>query len=110
MPAAARLIAIAALLLVAAAANLAARSEPVGRWLPLLVVAVAGAVVAGAPTRLWPLPAIWLVATLLVTTTGVPVDAAALVPSLVAGGVALVAAVAVDVFPVLRDRHRRART
>jgi hypothetical protein len=110
MPAAPRLIAIAALLLVAASGNLAARSGPVTQWLPLLVVAVAGAVVAGAPTRLWPLPAIWLVATLLVTTTDVPLDPAVLAVSLAAGGVALLAAVAVDLGPVLRDRHRRART
>jgi hypothetical protein len=107
MPAMSRLIAVAALLLVGASANLAARSEPPAQWLPLLVVAVAGAVVAGAPSRLWPLPAFWLVATLLVTTTGVLLDASMLVVSLGAGAVAMVAAVLVDVLPVLRDRRRR---
>jgi len=109
MPGAVRLITIAALLLVAAAANLVARSEPVGRWLPLLLVGVVGGVVAGAPTRLWPLPAIWLVATLLVTTTGITIDGTVLTVSLVAGAVALVAAVAVDLAPVARRRDRRAR-
>ncbi|SDQ07813.1 hypothetical protein SAMN02800687_0183 [Curtobacterium sp. UNCCL20] len=109
MPGAVRLISLAALLLTAAAGNVAVRSGPVVEWVLLLVVAVVGAVVAGAPAHLWPLPAIWLVATLLVTTTGVPVDGVTLAVSLVAGGVALVAAIAVDVQPTLRRRRRGVR-
>lgn len=104
MPSAARLLAVAAMLLVAAAAHLAARSEPGGRWVPLLVVGVVAAVVTGSPTRLWPLPAIWLVATLLALTGDVPVDASC---ALVVGAVALLAAIAVDLWPVLRARRRR---
>jgi hypothetical protein len=110
VPAAARLVAVTVMLLVAASSHLVARSEPVGRWLPLLVVAVVGAVVAGAPARRWPLPAIWLVATLLATGTGVHADLAVLAPSLVGGAVALVAAVAVDLSAVLRDRRRHERS
>ncbi|MCS5506551.1 hypothetical protein [Curtobacterium flaccumfaciens] len=108
LPSAARLLAVAAMLLVAASAHLAARSEPGGRWVPLLVVGVVGAVVTGSPARLWPLPAIWLVATLLALTGDVPVDASsyALV-ALVVGAVALLAAIAVDLWPVLRARRRR---
>ncbi|MCE0456715.1 hypothetical protein [Curtobacterium flaccumfaciens] len=104
MPSAARLLAVAAMLLVAASAHLAARSEPGGRWVPLLVVGVVGAVVTGSPTRLWPLPAIWLVATLLALTGDAPVDASC---ALVVGAVALLAAIAVDLWPVLRARRRR---
>lgn len=110
MPGAVRLITIAALLLVAAAANLVVRSEPTDRWLPLLLVGVVGGVVAGAPRRLWPLPGIWLVACLLVTTTGATVDGTALVVALVAGAVALAAAIAVDVIPFLQKRRRGAGT
>lgn len=107
MPSAARLLAVAAMLLVAASAHLAARSEPGGRWVPLLVVGVAGAVVTGSPTRLWPLPAIWLVATLLAQTGAVPVDPSYALSALVVGAAALVAAIAVDLRPVLRARRRR---
>jgi len=110
MPSAARLLAVAALLLVAAAAHLAARSEPGGRWVPLLVVGVVGvvgAVVTGSPTRLWPLPAIWLVATLLALTGDAPVDTSSALVALVVGTVALLAAIAVDLRPVLRARRRR---
>ncbi|MBT1681930.1 hypothetical protein [Curtobacterium flaccumfaciens] len=107
MPSAARLLAVAAMLLVAAAAHLAARSEPGGRWVPLLVVGVVGAVVAGSPTRLWPLPAIWLVATLLALTGDAPVDTSYALVALVVGTVALLAAIAVDLRPVLRARRRR---
>lgn len=110
MPSAARLVAVAAMLLVAASAHLAARSEPGGRWVPLLVVGIVGAIVTGSPTRLWPLPAIWLVATLLALTGDVPVDpvdpAYAMV-ALAVGAVALLAAIAVDLRPVLRARRRR---
>ncbi|WP_181430139.1 hypothetical protein [Curtobacterium sp. MCPF17_018] len=105
MPSAARLLAVAVMLLIAAAAHLAARSEPGGRWVPLLVVGVVGAVVTGSPTRLWPLPAIWLVATLL-ALTGAPVDASSALVVLVVGAVALLAAIAVDLRPVLRARRR----
>jgi len=110
MPAAARLIALAAMLLVAAAGNTAVRTDPGVPWVPLLVVGVVGAVVAGAPARLWPLPAIWLVAVLVVGTTGATVDRTALVAPLVGGVVALAAALAVDGTAVARDRRRRART
>ncbi|QQD75929.1 hypothetical protein I8920_14165 [Curtobacterium sp. YC1] len=106
-PVAARLLAIAAMLLVAAAAHLATTAEPVGRWVPLLVVGVVGAVVTGAPARLWPLPAIWLVATLLALTRDAPVDSSAAVVALVVGAAALLAAIAVDLRPVLRARRRR---
>lgn len=107
IPSAARLVAIAAMLLVAASAHLAAQSEPAGRWVPLLAVAVVGAVVTGAPSRLWPLPAIWLVATLLALTGAVRVDGTYLVIALVTGAIALVAAIAADLVPVLRARRRR---
>lgn len=110
MPGAVRLITIAALLLVAAAANLVVRSEPAGRWLPLLLVGVVGGVIAGAPRRLWPLPAIWLVGSLLVTTTGATVDGTALAVSLVAGAIALAVTIAVDVIPFLQKRRRGAGT
>jgi len=102
MPSAARLLAVAALLLVAAAAHLAARSEPGGRWVPLLVVGVVGAVVTGSPTRLWPLPAIWLA-----LTGDEPVESSYALVALVVGAVALLAAIAVDLRPVLRARRRR---
>ncbi|WIB70535.1 hypothetical protein [Curtobacterium sp. MCBD17_026] len=106
MPSAARLLAVAVMLLIAAAAHLAARSEPGGRWVPLLVVGVVGAVVTGSPTRLWPLPAMWLVVTLL-ALTGAPADASYALVALVVGAVALLAAIAVDLRPVLRARPRR---
>ncbi len=106
-PAVARLVAIAALLLVAAAAHLAAQPGPVGRWLPLLVVAVVGALVTGAPRHRWPLPAIWLVATVLAVTRGSAVDPGTTATALAVGAVTLVAALAADVVPVLRSRHRR---
>lgn len=107
MPSAARLVAVAAMLLVAASAHLAARSEPGGRWLPLLVVGVVGAIVTGTPTRLWPLPAIWLVATLLAMTGDLAVDSGSALVALLVGAVALLAAIAVDLWPVLRARRRR---
>lgn len=107
MPSAARLLALAAMLLVAASAHLAARSEPGGRWVPLLVVGVVGAVVTGSPTRLWPLPAIWLVATLLALTGDAPVDPSYTRVALVVGAVVLLVAIAVDLRLVLRARRRR---
>lgn len=110
MPAAHRLVSVTALLLTAAAANSVGRAQPVTQWVPLVVVAVVGAVVAGAPTRLWPLPAIWVVATLLVAATGAGVDARAVVVSLTAGGIVLVAAVLADVLPGLVTRRRRSRS
>ncbi|MCS6561760.1 hypothetical protein [Curtobacterium poinsettiae] len=107
MPSAAWLLALAAMLLVAASAHLAARSEPGGRWVPLLVVGVVGAVVTGSPTRLWPLPAIWLVATLLALTGDAPVDPSYTRVALVVGAVVLLVAIAVDLRLVLRARRRR---
>lgn len=110
MPAAHRLISVTALLLTAAAANSVGRAQPTVQWVPLLVVAVVGAVVAGAPTRAWPLPAIWVVATLLVAATGSGVDARAVVVSLTASGIVLVAAVLADVLPTSTARRRRTRS
>ncbi|MBT1595546.1 hypothetical protein [Curtobacterium flaccumfaciens] len=107
MPSAARLLAVAVMLLVAAAAHLAARSEPGDRWVPLLVAGVLGALVTGSPTRLWPLPAIWLVATLLALTGDAPVDPASARVAVIVGAVALLVAIAVDLRPVLRARRRR---
>lgn len=107
MPSAARLLAVAVMLLVAASAHLAARSEPGGRWVPLLVAGVVGAVVTGSPTRFWPLPAIWLVATLLALTGDAPVDPSYTRVAVIVGAVALLAAIAVDLRPVLRARRRR---
>ncbi|ROP72298.1 hypothetical protein [Curtobacterium sp. PhB115] len=109
-PAAARLIAIAALLLVAASAHLAVRADPAGRWVTLLVVGVVGAVVAGSPSRLWPLPAIWLVATALAVTTAGGADGGRVLVAAVAGAVAFAVCLAVDLVTVLRGRRGRVRT
>ncbi|WP_439692894.1 hypothetical protein ACRQ4B_01135 [Curtobacterium sp. SP.BCo] len=122
LPAVARLLAIAALLLVAAAAHTGVRSgvtacgpgtygPPCGAnlvWLPLAVAGVLLAVVAGSPGHLWPLPAMWSVASTIAAATGPVGSTAFLVLALVGGTTALVVAIAVDVTPRVRARRRRA--
>jgi hypothetical protein len=123
MPAVARLLALASLLLVAAAAHTGVRSgvtdcgpgtygPPCGTnvlWVPLVVAGVLLAVVAGSPSHLWPLPAIWLVAVLVAAATGQVGSAAFLVAALVGGTLALAAAIVIDVLPRLRAGRRGPR-
>ena len=106
-PALARLLSLASLLLVAAAAHSGARTGTVA-WVPLVVAGVALAVVTGATTHLWPLPAIWLVVTLLAAASGTVVGSGWLVGALVGGAVALAVALLLDTAP-LRGARRRAR-
>lgn len=105
IPAVARLLTLAALLLVAAGAHTLVRGDGPVTWVPLAVAGVAIALLTGCPTRTWPLPAIWLVAALLASAsaTGDAV-AARVAAAAIAGGVGLVAAVLLDVVPVLRAR------
>lgn len=119
----ARLLSVAGLLLVAAAAHLGVRTGvpacgpgtygPVCSagnlgWLPLLVLGVVMASLAGA--TLWPLPAIWLVGALLATTSGPVGSPGFVVGAFVVGGLALAVAIVVDIAPRLRQRRsRRAR-
>lgn len=118
-PAVARLLTLAALLLVAAGAHTLVRGDGPAMWVALTVAGVVIAVVTGCPTRTWPLPAIWLVAAVLAGTTlaaTVPASgtgdavAARVAPAAIAGGVGLVAAVLLDVVPVLRARGRGSAT
>ncbi|MDP4333471.1 hypothetical protein Q7F20_08820 [Curtobacterium sp. A7_M15] len=123
MPAVARLLALAALLLVAAAAHTGVRTgitdcgpgtygPPCGAnvlWVPLVVGGVLLAVFTGSPDHLWPLPAIWLVATLLATASGQVGSPAFLVAALVGGTLALAAAIVIDVLPRVRAGRRGSR-
>ncbi|UFU13827.1 hypothetical protein LQK89_15185 [Curtobacterium sp. C1] len=111
VPAIARLLTLAALLLVAAGAHTLVRGDGPATWVALAVAGIVIAVVTGCPTRAWPLPAIWLVAALLASAsaTGDAV-AARVAAAAVAGGVGLVAAVLLDVVPVLRARGRGSAT
>ncbi|MGL3198064.1 MULTISPECIES: hypothetical protein [Curtobacterium] len=120
-PGAARLVSVAGLLLIAAAATLGVRSgvascgpqtsgpactaENAG-WGVLLAVGVLAATVAGSGV-LWPLPAIWTVAALLSTARGDVGSTTFVVAATAVGLVALGAAIWVDVSP--RARQRRAR-
>ncbi|MEK6312485.1 MAG: hypothetical protein V4755_17460 [Curtobacterium sp.] len=120
-PGAARLVSVAGLLLIAAAATLGVRSgvascgpqtsgpactaENAG-WVVLLAVGVLAATVAGSGV-LWPLPAIWTVAALLSTARGDVGSTTFVVAATAVGLVALGAAIWVDVSP--RARQRRAR-
>ncbi|WP_146240232.1 hypothetical protein [Curtobacterium sp. MCSS17_008] len=109
-PALARLLSLASLaslLLVAAAAHSGARTGTLA-WLPLLVAGVALAVVTGATTHLWPLPGIWLVATLLAAASGTVVGPGVLA-ALVGGVVAFAAAIVVDTAPLRRARRHGPR-
>ncbi len=119
VPAVARLLTLAALLLVAAGAHTLVRGDVPATWVPLTVAGVAIALLTGCPTRTWPLPAIWLVAAVLAgTTLAATVSASAtgdavaarVAAAAVAGGVGLVAAVLLDVVPVLRARGRGSAT
>ena len=103
-PALARLLSLASLLLVAAAAHSGARTGGIA-WLPLLVAGVVLAVVTGATAHRWPLPAIWLVVTLLAAASGTLDSAAWLVGALVGGAAALVAALLLDTAPLRRARR-----
>ncbi|MFJ4219767.1 hypothetical protein [Curtobacterium luteum] len=120
-PGAARLVSVAGLLLIAAAATTGVRSGvtacgpqtagptcTVGNlgWLALLAVGVLAAVVAGSGT-LWPLPAIWTVAALLSAARGDVGSTTFLVVAVTLGAVALGAAIWIDATP--RARRRRAR-
>jgi hypothetical protein len=121
LPALARLSAIAALLLIAAAAQTGVRSgvtacgpgtygPPCGTnvaWLPLVVAGVLLAVVAGSPGHLWPLPAMWLVVSTIAAATGPVGSTAFLVLALVGGTIALAVAIVVDVAPRVRAARRR---
>jgi len=107
-PALARLLSLAALLLVAAAAHSGARSGAV-TWLPLAVAGVALALLTGATTHLWPLPAIWLVVTLLAAAGGPVVGTGWVVAAVAGGAVALAAALVVDAAPLRRARQRGPR-
>ncbi|MFB9665929.1 hypothetical protein ACFFOW_14690 [Curtobacterium albidum] len=113
VPAVARLLALATLLLVAAGAHTLVRGDGPATWVALAVAGIAIAVVTGCPTRAWPLPAIWLVAGVLAGTTLAATVSASGTGDTVAGRVAaaagaggagLVAAVLLDVVPVLRAR------
>jgi hypothetical protein len=104
----ARLLSLASLLLVAAAAHAGARTGGTA-WLPLLVAGVVLALVTGATTHRWPLPAIWLVVTLLAAASGTPVSTGWLVGALVGGTAALVAALLVDTAPLRRARRPGSR-
>lgn len=120
-PGAARLVSVAGLLLIAAAATLGVRSGvsacgpqtsgpecTAGNagWIALLVVGVLAAVVAGLGV-LWPLPAIWTVAALLSAARGDVGSTAFVIVATTIGLVALGAAIWIDVSP--RARQRRAR-
>lgn len=120
-PGTARLVSVAGLLLIAAAATLGVRSGVTAcgpqtfgpactagnlGWLALLAVGVLAAVVAGTGV-LWPIPAIWSVATLLSAARGDVGSTTFLVAATAVGLAALVAAVWWDVAP--RARQRRAR-
>ncbi|WP_420365634.1 hypothetical protein AAEP80_01030 [Curtobacterium sp. L3-7] len=121
MPAVARLLAIASLLLVAASAHTGVRSGVTAcgpstygpscgtnlLWLPLLIGGVLVAVIAATPSHCWPLPAIWLVATLVAMSTGSVGSVAFVVAALVGGAAALAGAVAIDVVPRRRERGTR---
>ncbi|WIJ45049.1 hypothetical protein [Curtobacterium citreum] len=111
VPAVARLLTLATLLLVAAGAHTLVRGDGPATWVALAVAGIVIAVVTGCPTRAWPLPAIWLVAALLASAsaTGDAV-AARVAAAAVAGCVGLVAAVLLDVVPVLRARGRGSAT
>jgi hypothetical protein len=109
MPAVARLVALAALLLVAAAAHTGVRSGASATWVLLLVAGVALAVVTGAVAHAWPLPAVWLVVTLLAASGSPDVRPEWLVPALVGGGLALAGAVTFDLAPRRRTRRRGGR-
>lgn len=106
-PALARLLSLASLLLVAAAAHSGARTDTL-TWLPLLVAGVALALLTGATAHRWPLPAIWLVVTLLAAASDAVVGTGWLVAALVGGVVAFAAALLVDTAP--RRRARRPGT
>lgn len=120
-PGAARLVSVAGLLLIAAAATLGVRSGvsacgpqtsgpacTAGNagWIALLVVGVLAAIVAGSGV-LWPIPAIWTVAALLTAARGGVGSTAFVVAATAVGVAALGAAVWIDVSP--RARQRRAR-
>lgn len=102
-PALTRLLSLASLLLVAAAAHSGARTGTPA-WLPLLVAGVALAVLTGAK-HLWPLPAIWLVVTLLAAASGTVAGPGWLAAALVGGVVALAAALVADTASVRRTRR-----
>ncbi|MFS0728466.1 hypothetical protein ABC270_00145 [Curtobacterium sp. 1P10AnD] len=107
-PGAARLVSVAGLLLIAAAATLGVRSGSVGNvgWVLFLAVGVTAALVAGSGVS-WPLPAIWTVAALLSAVRD-DVGSATFVVVAVAFGLAgLAAAVGYDLSP--RARRQRAR-
>lgn len=111
VPAVARLLTLAALLLVAAGAHTLVRGDGPATWVALTVAGIVIALLTGCPTRTWPLPAVWLFAALLASAsaTGDAV-AARVAAAAVAGGVGLVAAVLLDVVPVLRARGRGSAT
>ncbi|MGN8049444.1 hypothetical protein ACTJKO_07100 [Curtobacterium sp. 22159] len=120
VPAVARLLSIAAMLLVAAAAHTGVRSGVTAcgpgtagptcggnvTWVLLLVAGVALAVVTAAPAHLWPLPAIWLVVVVLAATTGATFDGAFLVTAVLGGAAALALAIVIDVVPWRRERRQ----
>lgn len=103
-PALTRLLSLASLLLVAASAHSGARTGTPA-WLPLLVAGVALAVLTGATKHLWPLPAIWLVVTLLAAASGTVAGPGWLAAALVGGVVALAAALVADTASVRRTRR-----
>ncbi|MET3635735.1 hypothetical protein [Curtobacterium oceanosedimentum] len=107
-PALARLLSLASLLLVAAAARSGARTGGIA-WLPLLVAGVALALVTGATTHRWPLPAIWLVVTLLAAASGALVSTAWLAGALIGGAAALAAALSTDTAAPRRARRSGSR-
>ncbi|MCM3505655.1 hypothetical protein M3666_11085 [Curtobacterium sp. ODYSSEY 48 V2] len=107
-PALARLLSLASLLLIAASAHSGARSGGVA-WLSLLVAGVVLALVTGATAHRWPLPAIWLVVTLLAAAGGTLVSVAWLVGALIGGAVALAAALFLYTAALRRARRSGTR-
>ena len=121
-PGAARLLAVAGLLLIASAAHTGVRSgltacgpQTAGLgstatnagWVVLLVAGVLAAVVGGSGA-VWPLPAVWLVVALLTAAQGEVGSSGFLEGALALGTVALGAAVWADV-AAARARARRSR-
>lgn len=107
-PGTARLVSVAGLLLIAAAATVGVRSGSVGDvgWVGFLAVGVLAAIIAGSGV-LWPLPAIWTVAALLSAARDDVGSTTFVVIAVAIGLAALAAAVWYDVSP--RARRRRAR-
>ncbi len=85
------------------------QSGAAAAWVPLVVAGVALAVLTGAVAHAWPLPAVWLVVTVLAASGSPDVRADWLVPALVGGALALAGAVALDLAPRRRARPRGGR-